>query len=228
MDVSNSPDALKDVLYDKSYTCPICNHKFTAKTIKLGKNQVTSVDIDLFPHYSVVNPILYDVLFCDSCGYAAVNKSFEKILPKQKEWIKEQICSNYKYHPLSEYVTTHEAIYKHKMALLACLTKKGKVGEQAYLALHIAWLYRELEDSLNEMAFLDRAYTGFDTAISTERFPIFGLDEVTTFYILAALAYKLNKIIEAKKYLGTVLTTSGISDRIKDRALDLKAILNQT
>ncbi|PHV72096.1 hypothetical protein CS063_01045 [Sporanaerobium hydrogeniformans] len=222
-----SNTSLKDVLYDKSYVCPVCNRKFTSKTIKLGKNQVVSVDLDLYPHYSLVNPLLYDILFCEFCGYAATSKNFDTLLPKQKEWIRNQICSNYKSHTFSEFVTTEEAIYKHKMALLACLTKKGKVGEQAYIALHIAWLYRDLEDTENEIAFLERAYDGFSTALSTERFPILGLDEITTMYMLAALAYKLGKPIEAKKYLGSVLTTAGISERVKDRALDLKTILNQ-
>ncbi|MDF2614813.1 MAG: hypothetical protein K0S71_2599 [Clostridia bacterium] len=226
MENIHTNDALKNALYDKSYACPVCNQAFTAKSVKVGKNQVVSVDSDLYPRYSVVNPILYDALMCPHCGYSAITKSFDSLLPKQKEWIKAQICANYKAHAYSEYTTLPEGIHKHKMALLTCMTKKGKTGEQAYIALHIAWLYRDLGDENNELSFLTRAYEGFEEALSTERFPIFGLDEMTVMYILADIAYKFGKISEAKKYLSVIITSPGISGRIKDRALELKDKIN--
>ncbi|WP_070000496.1 DUF2225 domain-containing protein [Cellulosilyticum sp. I15G10I2] len=222
MNIEDTQEAFKNALYDKSYTCTVCNRPFTAKTVKVGKNQVISVDSDLYTRYSVVNPILYDALVCPNCGYAAVTKSFDTLLPKQKEWIKTQICDNYKKINYSEYTTIQESIHKHKMALLTCITKKGKTGEQAYIALHIAWLYRDLGDEPNEISFLQRAYEGFDEALSTERFPIFGLDDTTVMYILADIGYRLGNFDSAKKYLSTVITSPGISSRIKDRALELK------
>ncbi len=222
METVDIQENFKNTLYDKSYTCPICNRGFTTKTIKVGKNQVVSVDSDLYARYSIVNPILYDVLSCPNCGYAAVTKSFDTLLPKQKEWIKAQLSANYKPCAYSEYTTIKEAIHKHKMALLTCITKKGKTGEQAYIVLHIAWLYRDLEDEQNEISFLQRAYEGFEEALSKERFPIFGLDDVTVMYMLADIGYRLGKLDAAKRYLSTVITSPGVSSRIKDRALELK------
>ncbi len=222
MENTSNMEALKNALYDKTYNCPICSKNFAAKTIKVGKNQVISIDSDLYTRYSIVNPLLYDALVCPYCGYAALVKSFDSLLPKQKEWIKTQICANYKSHPYSEYTTVHEAIHKHKMALLTCITKKGKTGEQAYIALRIAWLYRDLGDEAQELSFIQRAYEGLNEALSTERFPLFGLDEVTVMYILADIGYRLGKVLEAKRFLSTVITSPGISPRIKDRALDLK------
>lgn len=222
MNTEDTQAAFKNALYDKSYTCTVCNRPFKAKAVKVGKNQVVSIDSDLYTRYSLVNPILYDVLVCPNCGYAAVSKSFDTLLPKQKEWIKSQICNSYKDPNYSEYPTIEEAIHKHKMALLTCMIKKGKTGEQAYIALHIAWLYRDLDDEQNEISFLKRAYEGFDEAIAKERFPILGLDDITVMYILADIAYRLGLFDSAKKYLATVITSPNISSRIKNRALDLK------
>ena len=58
--------------------------------------------------------------------------------------------------------------------MLCCLTKKSKLSEQAYLALHIAWIYRDLEDETNELAFLERDFEGFSAALGSERFPEIG------------------------------------------------------
>lgn len=213
---------LKDVLYNKSHLCPICDNTFTAKAIKVGKNQIVSIDSDLYARYSIVNPLLYDVLLCPHCGYAALNKSFDTLLPKQKEWVREHLAAHAKPHASYEYITLEEGIYRHKMALLSCITKKSKLGEQSYIALHIAWLYRDLSDTKNEDIFLKRALEGLDKTLSTERFPLFGIDELTLMYMLADISYRLGDPFAAKKYLSTVIVNSSVSPRVKERALDLK------
>lgn len=219
----DSTESLKLVLYDKTYTCPICEEAFKAKSIRVGKNQLLTVDEDLYAHYAIVNPLLYDVITCPNCNYSATVKNFDKLLPRQKEWLQANLVSVFT-HPISfgEYTSTEEAIHKHKLALLMAINKKSKIGEQSYLALHIAWLYRDLGDEVNEKLFLQKAFTGFSESLETETTPIIGLDEYTIMYILAAIAFKLDEIDASKKFLSVLLTTSGLSSRIKDRALDLK------
>lgn len=226
MSQSTSDDLLKALLYDKSYTCPMCDKPFKAKAIRLGKNQLLSIDDDLYAHYALVNPLLYDILMCPNCGYSALVKTFDKLLPKQKEWLKDSLLTIHKQHTnFSEYPNTEEAIHKYKLALLIAINKKSKIGEQSYLALHIAWLYRDLNDTANEHLFLQKALTGFTEALETETLPILGFDEHTLIYLLSAIAYKLGHLELCKKHLSTLLVTPGISSRIKDRALDLKSKL---
>lgn len=224
--MSDSNISIQDILYDKSYECPVCDNHFTSKAIKLRKNQVLSIDIDLYVRYSAINPILYDCILCPKCGYAALSQNFDKLLPTQKQWIKEQVSKNYKAQYFNEYATLTQAITKHKLALLACITKKGKIGEQAYISLHIAWLYRDLNDDMNEKLFLARALDGFKKAFQSERFPIFSLDETTTAYIVSAIAYLLGDFETSKQYLAQVISNPASSSKIKDRALDLKQKLS--
>lgn len=225
--MSDSNISIQDVLYEKSYNCPVCDNNFTSKAIKLRKNQVVSVDIDLYARYSAINPILYDCILCPKCGYAALSHNFDKLLPTQKQMIRDQITKNYKPQYFNEYATLSQAITKHKMALLSSIVKKGKVGEQAYIALHIAWLYRDLNDTANEKAFLSKAAEGFKKAFSSERFPILNLDEATTAYIVSAISYMLEDFQTCKQYLLQVLSNSSSSSKIKDRALDLKQKVNE-
>lgn len=221
-----SEDLSKKLFYDKTYICPMCDKDFTAKTIRIGKNQLLDIDDDLYAHYALVNPLLYDVITCPHCHYTSLSKTFDKLLPKQKEWLKDTLLTlqkqnmNYAEHP-----TTEEAIYKYKLALLMAMTKKSKIGEQSYLALHIAWLYRDLKDSQNEHLFLQKALDGFIETLEKETLPILGFDEHTVMYLLAAIAYKLNKLDISKKYLSSLLVASGLPPRIKDRALELKTKL---
>lgn len=149
-------DDIKNALYDKPYTCPLCN------------------EIDT-PHATY-----------------------------------------------NEYTTIEEAILKHKLALVACITRKSKIGEQAYISLYIAWLYRDLGNTHEAHDFLERAYAVLCEAFSTDSFPILGMDELTFTYLIAAVAYELDKKEACKQYLSTVLSAVGFPPRIKDHALNLK------
>ena len=215
-------DDIKGALYDKSYTCPLCNETFKSKAIRSGRNQLVSIDVDLCAHYSLINPLLYDVIVCPSCGYSVLSKTLGPLLPKQKEWLKAQFSKDKPHPSYHEYTTLEEAILKHKLALVACITRKSKIGEQAYIALHIAWLYRDLGSTQEEYDFLERAYTGLCEAFSTDSFPILGMDELTFTYLIAAVAYKLDKKEICKQYLSTILSAVGCPPRIKDHALSLK------
>ena len=213
---------MKDALYDKSCICPLCETAFKSKTIKYGKNQLLTVDEDLYAHYALINPLLYDIIVCPSCGYSVSSKYLATLMPKQKEWLKEHFKKGAGSAPYSDYTTLDEAIHKHKMALLASITKKGKISEQAHLTLHIAWLYRDLGDKAQEQTFLKRSYQGFAEAFFKESFPIAGMDEATIIYLLAILAYETDNLDASKQYLSKLLTIDTCPARIKERAHELK------
>lgn len=215
-------ETLEKILYDKSYVCPLCGEAFKNKAIRSGKNQLISIDDDLYPHYSLVNPLFYSVVVCPHCGYSVLSRTFGPLLPKQKEWLSEHFSKTHPHPSYSEYTTAEEALKKYKMALIACMTRKSRISEQAYIALNIAWLYRDLGQKEDEHLFLTRAYSGFNEAFSTELFPIVGMDEMTFTYTLAALAYELGELNEAKQCLSSILTSSDCPPRVRDHALNLK------
>lgn len=220
----STPEAsLRDMLYDKSYTCPVCQCAFKSKAIRLSVNQALSSDIDLYPRYSHVNPLLYDAILCPSCGYCALTKNFDRILPTQAQWIKDIITPNYQKRYFGRFMSLKDAVVKHQLALVCSITKKSKAGEQGYIALHIAWLYRDLGDKEHETIYLKRAVEALMHALETEHFPLFNLEFTTASYIVAAIHYQLGNTDIAKRYLGEVVISA--SGSLKDRALDLKALL---
>lgn len=215
-------ETLDKLLYDKSYTCPLCGEPFKSKAIRSGKNQLSSIDLDLYPHYTLINPLLYSVIACPHCGYSTLSKTFGALTPKQKEWLGTQFSKALPHPTYSPYISPEEALKKYKIALIACLTKKSHLSEQGYIALNIAWLYRDLGQTENEQIFLKRAFSALSEAFSNERFPIMSMDESTFTYVLAAIAYEIGYLNESKHFLSTVLTSVGCPPRIKDHALTLK------
>lgn len=234
----------KDMLYDKTYSCPICDRNIKCKTVKTGKAKLVSVDTDLRPKYQDIDCIKYDVVMCESCGYSAMTRFFTSISSTQIKWIKEEICSNYK--PVSfdgEMYTYDEAILRYQLALANSVVKKAKVSERAYACLKLAWLYRgkaenldtsapdyeqQLEDARKEeQDYIASAYEGFIDAMKNEMFPICGMDEATYTYVTADLARRCKDYDVASKLVSQLLVSRMASAKVKDRARELREIIKE-
>ena len=61
----------EDLLFDKSFTCPVCDEEFHSKMVRTGKVKLLSADSDLRPKYQMVDSLKYDALVCPHCGYAS-------------------------------------------------------------------------------------------------------------------------------------------------------------
>ena len=234
----------EDVLFDKTFTCPVCDSEFHTKVVRTGRIKLVSQDTDLRPKYSMVDSLKYDAVVCPKCGYAALSRFFKFMLPAQAKMIKENISANFKGLSNSgSFYTYDDAIARHQLALANTVVKKAKDSEKAYTCLKLAWLCRGKAESLpketpdyeNQIKQLQQeatellanAYDGFMSAFSKEDFPMCGMDETTTTYLIADLARRIGKYEESSRWVSKVLTSRSASDRIKDKARDIKEMINQ-
>ncbi|WMJ86154.1 DUF2225 domain-containing protein [Anaerocolumna sp. MB42-C2] len=235
-----------DLIFDKSYTCPVCDKEFKAKTVKTGKVKLISADTDLRPKYQLVDSLKYDAIVCPHCGYSALNRFYNYMTSVQAKLIKEQISASFKgIKTEGEAFTYDEAIARHKLALVNTIVKKSKLSERAYTCLKTAWLLRGKAESLmtesngaevkaqidelqkEELEFLSNAYDGFLEAFSKEMFPMCGMDENTMTYLVADLARRVGKYGESSRWISKVLTARDANERIKTKARELKELLKQ-
>ncbi len=234
----------EDLLFDKSYTCPVCNNEFHSKMIRTGKVKLLSADTDLRPKYQLVDSLKYDALVCPSCGYAALSRFFKFMIPAQAKLIRENITKNFSGLPQTGGTYTYDdAILRHKLALANAIVKKAKNSEKAYTCLKMAWLFRGKRETLpketkdydkvvadlkkEEDDLLGKAYEGFMTAFSRESFPMCGMDEMTVTFLVAELARRTGKYEESGRWISKVLTSRSANERIKNKARDIKELLNE-
>lgn len=226
----------EDCIYDKHYICPICDSSFTSKSVRAGKLKLIGKDMDLRPRYEVMDPLKYDIITCDKCGYSSLLKYYGKLTTKQMVDIRDEIGNH--FSGLENESTTfsyEDAIFRYKLALVCAIVKNAKSSERGYLLLKMSWLYRDLKESntvqdpeklkeydSEEIECLENAYEAFTTALSKEPLPIAGMDENTVKYILAELARRLKKYEEAGKLVSSVIVSRQVSDRLKDQAFTLR------
>lgn len=244
--VSELPVILeKDLIFDKSFTCPVCDHKFTAKLMKTGKAKLLGLDFDLKPKYEGIDSVKYDIQVCPQCKYAALTGYFPSILSSQAKMIRENISKHAKItisnHDIYSY---EEALERYQLALACTIVKHAKDSEKAYVCLRYAWTIRGYRESLmeslsdeglmqekqqelmeQEQECIQNALEGFINARQKENIPICGMDQYTLDYLIATLAYEMNRDDISAKMVAGILVATTANSRIKDKARDLKYLI---
>lgn len=234
----------EEVLFDKKYSCPVCEHEFTSKMLRAGKVKLVSSDLDLRPVYEVMEPLKYDAVVCPKCGYGALNRFWTPLMNAQVDLVKEQISANFKGMPvLGNSYSFDEALLRYKMVLMSAIVKKAKASEKAYTCLKMGWLLRAKAESMpedldnravvvgdlkkEEMECLKNALEGFKSAFEKESFPMCGMDEITVTYLVGELARRCGNFDEAGRWISRVLTNQNANDRIKNKARDIKELISE-
>ncbi len=232
----------EDVIFEKTYTCPVCDQEFKSKTVKSGKVKLLSLDTDLKPMYQNMDPLKYDAIVCPSCGFAALNRFFKYVSSAQATLIKNNITAVFRgLNEEGNILTYDDAIARHKLALVNAIVKKSKTSERAYTCLKTAWVIRGKSENLSkdlpdydkqikemekeELDFIEKAYDGFSEAFSKEDFPMCGMDECTITLLMAELARRVGKYEEAGRWISKVITSRDANERIKQKARDIKDLI---
>lgn len=230
----------QDFIFDKTYTCPVCDKEFKEKTVKVGKAKLTGSDRDMRPRYEQIDMLKYDVIMCPHCGYTSLSRYFKFLTGPQLKKIKENICANFKPAPKTDKETYsyEDALERYKMALVNAIVKQTKASEKAYICLKTGWLLRGQGEDLDKEAadyqtkkadidaqeneFLKNAFDGFLAARQSEGFPMCGMDECTVDYLIAVLAMRFGQYDVSSKLIAGVIVSPVANPRMKERARDVK------
>lgn len=228
-------------IFYKNYTCPLCDEKIVAPTVRTGKTRIDHTDPDLRNVHKGIDINKYDVVMCNHCGYAAFTRYVAPLAKPHKDLLNQGIRARFKAteevrHPLSY----EEALYRCKMAQLNAVTRQAKTSEKAFICLKTAWIYRGLREELvanggdaraideamlAERKYLSGAMSGFADARVTEMPPIAGMDEVTYDYLLARLCYDCEDYDMGLRVIQDVISSKVASSTQKDKARDLIQLL---
>ncbi len=224
-------------LFPKTHECPVCYEKFKSLAVRAGKLRSIGQDDDLRPLYRGMDPIKYDAIVCPHCGYAALSRYFERMMPHQGKILRAEVKSKFKGMEISNDMYSYdEALLRYKMVLMCDVIGGVKTSRRAYTCLKLGWVIRgkiEQDDKhltqeemeqlrAEELECIENAYEGYVKALSNETFPMSGMDEQTVLCLVAELAFRIQKYREALLLISQLISKKDISPRIKDKALLLK------
>lgn len=234
----------EDFLLLKSIRCPVCDGVFRTTMIKSGRAKRKEPDMDLRPRFEYIDTNKYDVASCPHCGYTGIHRYFPHLSTLQMKLIKEGVCAKFKTAPTKpieeiEVLDYDTAIERYKLALYTTIVKKGQTSEKAYECLKIAWLLRgkmeqlaaegveqnkdKIEACKKEYdSFYQQAFDGYVKAMSSENYPMSGMDQSTVDLLIAAMAFNLGQYEYASRFVSSLIVSRTASSNIKNRAHDMK------
>ena len=232
----------QDCIYEKTYECPVCGHKFASLTARTGKFRRIDSDQDLRPIYEPYDALKYDPVLCPYCGYADFPKTFMILSDFQRKEVHDKISKT--YVPQLDFPDTYDydtAFKRYQMALATAIVTKAKISARANICLKTGWILRGQAESLDpsmpnyrakvdalkekEGEFLKNALEGFIQARQKEQSPIADMDDTTLDFLIGALSLKEGKLEVASQMVAKVLTNKTVSKRVKDKALTMKEMI---
>lgn len=217
---------IRNYLFDKKVTCPVCNSTFKTTCVKSKSARIESKDSDLFIRYTEkVNPYFYDVWLCNSCGYAAMKSDFENLRTFRKELVNSNITPKWTPRDYPRILDTKNAIERYKLALLTAILTSGPDSTKAMISLKIAWMFRLLEDTSSELSFLGQSLEGFKDAYQNEPFPIYGMERDSLMYLIGELSRRLGYDDDALVWFSKTIVNTNSSYRVKEMARNGKNLI---
>lgn len=218
-------EQLESRLYDKTYACPVCDHKFKEKSIKKGKTIFIEMDLGLRGIFKPIMPDYYFVIMCSNCGYAAVEKTFNKTNGKHIKNLKDKISKNYSHKIYPDVYDANTAIDRYKKALYFAHIKQSDLSERAYIAQKIGFIFEDINNKDLAFEYNKYAYNWYKEAYTEEKFPIMDMEENQFLYNLAYLSYKIDNKDESKKILGKLIIKKDLSVTLKEKIEDFRELL---
>jgi uncharacterized protein (DUF2225 family) len=200
---------LVEPLFTVKVTCIYCEVEFNTSRVRPSFKKSTKSDTDFGIHYKDINPEYYVVRVCPFCGLATTESSSDKMTKVQIRAFEEKVKDNWSMRDYSGERNWEEAMQTYKLALVCAQLKDEKDRVIAGILHHIAWLYREKEDTEQEMRFLRFALNAYIGVYETEGV---SLNNAKLMYLIGELYRRLGEYKEAVKWFARVVNDKRIMD----------------
>ncbi len=216
-------------LLQKKMDCPICQYEFITPRARMTKVRLFNTDTDLRPYYEGIDVVAYEPVTCPNCGYSSIFKTFYDVTDGTRDAIRAHLEKNYTKRDWPNLVDTQTAIEKFLLALQCLEPKKASIGEQAYIYLKLSWLFRvhnKVDSSKKNELFCQKKFV--DTAEQTfaeVKFPVLDWEEPVFLFLIGEVCRRVGDYERAYKYIGKILLDRSVSDKIRERARDVKEMI---
>ncbi|APH03823.1 DUF2225 domain-containing protein [Bacillus weihaiensis] len=221
-----------EYLFDKHVTCQICATSFITKKVLSRYIRANKHDTDFCSYYTKtsINPLLYYVQVCPTCGFSSSEEFTSYFPPTTKEAIATAISKNW----ISTQLYSNEraidtAINSFKLAIYCATLKKEKHITLAGLYLRLSWIYRtEKVNSTEEQRFLRLALEEYVQSYMVSDYSETHLSEIRLLYLIGDLSRRIGLTTQATRYFSKVIEKQrdtlekGIVEMAKDRWAEMR------
>jgi uncharacterized protein (DUF2225 family) len=196
-------------LYQVKASCVYCESQYQTSRVRPSFKKALRTDTDFYMAYKEINPEYYVVGVCPFCGYASSENFSNQLTPAQRQMFEDKIKNNWSLKDYGGERSWEDALQTYKLGLICAQLKNEKDRVIAGLLHHIAWLYREKDDSQQEKRFLEFALDAYVRVYELEGVSV---NNARLMYLLGELNRRLGKYNEAVRWFSRVVNDSKIMD----------------
>lgn len=196
-------------LFTVKVNCVYCEVEFNSSRVRPSFKKASKTDTDFGIHYKDVNPEYYVVRVCPFCGLASTENFSEKMTKAQRAAFEEKVKINWSMRDYSGERNWEEALQTYKLALVCAQIRQEKDRIIAGILHHIAWLYREKDNIVQEHRFLKFALNAYIEVYEKEGV---SLNNAKLMYLIGELHRRLGDFNEAVKWFARVVNDKRIMD----------------
>ena len=193
--------------YEKKIECIHCKKTFPTYKVRSKSVRVNSTASDFQPIYkdANVNALFYNVFVCEHCGFSFTEDFTKYFAPGTPEVIQREITSKWVPHNFNGERTPQKAMEAYKLAYLCARLKKEKNVIVAGLLLRVAWMYRMLDNSTQELRFIKMARDQYVESYSNEDYRSTQMSETRVAYMVAELSRRIDDYQIATRFFSKVI-----------------------
>ncbi len=220
-----SDDIPKQFYVIREMTCANCSSTFNAPTPRYQRLRLKESHENLRAEYEGTEPVFYEVIHCPHCGYTRLKNNFDKLNDLQRKLYRDEVGNKFRNRNKDIVVDVDKALENYKFGLITAKSMELPASEVAILFYKVSWLQQITGDASGYINSVAKSYVWLEKALAEESFPVQNIDEVTAEYLMSVFAKDFGDYTCSLKHIGVVLTSSTASDRLKNRARDLKDVV---
>jgi uncharacterized protein (DUF2225 family) len=145
---------MTDGLYDRKVRCPLCEETYNTKKVLTRAVKILETEGDFYARYGGPNPVHYLINVCSTCGFSFLEKTQPRVTPLRRQQYVSEVASKWVARDYCGVRSIKQAVISFKLAVF-CAQFVGEPSRTiGGLCLHLAWLYREMGDEVEEQRFL--------------------------------------------------------------------------
>lgn len=200
-----------DAFFERKWSCQACETTFTSQRVRSNQIQFTKRDTDFCTHSKEerLNPVLYTVNVCPSCGYSFTDQFSNYLPPHVKKRIHDNITSKWTPKEFGGIRGFDEAIASYKLAIYAAILKEEAHSVKGGLYLRLAWLYRFKRMQEEERRFLSLAVSEYEKSFTYSDFVNRDkeMSETRMLYLIGELMRRIEQFDKAILYFSKAIET---------------------
>lgn len=195
--------------FSRKLKCPCCSNSFSTVNVRISYPKTAEVSTDFCVTYQDEenSPYLYYVNVCELCGYAFTKNSIP-LTTISKEMIQKEVSE--KWHPRSfgSIRSIEEAIICYKLAIYCSVLKNEKHYILAGLLLRVSWLYRKINNEVEEERFMLKAVETYKKSYDIADYVGTEMSEIRVLFLIGELSRRCKIYEEAITYFSKIVSHS--------------------